>query len=134
MHPFIGQIHHLSLPCTPMYKLHPSFAHLSLRVSSDYEFSPAARAIDLNSDLVKGIYEGGLKTWESSLDLLNYIANLGISWNDKKVMEIGCGSGLPAVFCLRQGAEVVFQDYVSTIAIYGVLFFFSLVIVKLCYN
>lgn len=28
----------------------------------------------MDSDLVSGVYEGGLKIWECSLDLVDYIA------------------------------------------------------------
>lgn len=33
--------------------------------------------INEDSDLVKGIYEGGLKTWECSLDLIDCLENFG---------------------------------------------------------
>jgi hypothetical protein len=29
--------------------------------------------VDSSSDLVPGVYEGGLKTWECSLDLVNHL-------------------------------------------------------------
>ena len=33
----------------------------------------ALEFLDAPSDLVPGVYEGGLKTWECSLDLANYL-------------------------------------------------------------
>ncbi|KAJ6777052.1 HISTIDINE PROTEIN METHYLTRANSFERASE 1 HOMOLOG-RELATED [Salix koriyanagi] len=45
-----------------------------------------------NSDLVPGVYEGGLKLWE--------------------VLELGCGHGLPGIFAFLEGASAVhFQDF-----------------------
>jgi protein-histidine N-methyltransferase len=32
--------------------------------------------IDAPSDLIPGVYEGGLKTWECSIDLAAYLASL----------------------------------------------------------
>ena len=37
------------------------------------EKSLALKFVDTPSDLVPGIYEGGLKIWECSLDLVNYL-------------------------------------------------------------
>eukprot|EP00181_Compsopogon_caeruleus_P001282 CAMPEP_0184688928 /NCGR_PEP_ID=MMETSP0312-20130426/30366_1 /TAXON_ID=31354 /ORGANISM="Compsopogon coeruleus, Strain SAG 36.94" /LENGTH=288 /DNA_ID=CAMNT_0027146207 /DNA_START=1004 /DNA_END=1867 /DNA_ORIENTATION=+ len=67
------------------------------------------------SDLVPGVYEGGRKVWESSVDLVGYLA-YNSSWREwikgKKVLELGCGHGLPGLFSLLMGAaEVHFQDY-----------------------
>lgn len=33
--------------------------------------------VDEGTDLVKGVYEGGLKTWECSLDLVDCLDGLG---------------------------------------------------------
>ena len=65
-----------------------------------------------NSDLVSGIYEGGLKVWECSLDLVDFITANKDKFAGKHVLEIGCGQGLPGVQALKQGASsVVFQDF-----------------------
>ena len=66
----------------------------------------------MDSDLVSGVYEGGLKIWECSLDLVDYIAqNLQI-FEGKNVFEIGCGQGLPGIMSLLCGAQTVtFQDF-----------------------
>ena len=45
--------------------------------------------LDNPSDLVPGVYEGGLKTWECSLDLVNYLE--GAKRGDvrgKRVLEV----------------------------------------------
>ncbi|XP_054820874.1 LOW QUALITY PROTEIN: uncharacterized protein LOC129319820 [Prosopis cineraria] len=69
-----------------------------------------------NSDLVPGKYEGGLKVWEGSLDLIKAlnsdIRSGHISFSKKRVLEVGCGHGLPGIFSLLEGAAVVhFQDF-----------------------
>ncbi|KAG0051281.1 hypothetical protein BGZ90_006846, partial [Linnemannia elongata] len=39
------------------------------------------------SDLVKGVYEGGLKTWECALDLVAYLADQKHNYDGQKVLE-----------------------------------------------
>ena len=48
-------------------------------------------------DLVSGVYEGGLKIWECSLDLVDYIAVNKHLVQGKRVLELGCGQALPAI-------------------------------------
>lgn len=69
-----------------------------------------------NSDLVPGKYEGGLKLWEGSLDLVkalsSEIQNGHLSFTGKRVLELGCGHGLPGIFaCLEGAAAIHFQDF-----------------------
>jgi protein-histidine N-methyltransferase len=40
------------------------------------------------SDLVKGVYEGGLKTWECALDLVAYLADQKHNYDGQKVLEV----------------------------------------------
>lgn len=55
--------------------------------------------IDNNSDLISGVYEGGLKVWECSIDLCNYMAEKSSHVLDRicsvpgggSVLELGCG-------------------------------------------
>lgn len=70
-------------------------------------------SITETSDIVPKQYEGGLKTWECSLDLLQILKEQKLTIKGLKVLEIGCGSGLPGVFCLKQCAadSIIFQDY-----------------------
>ncbi|GAV58974.1 Methyltransf_16 domain-containing protein [Cephalotus follicularis] len=68
------------------------------------------------SDLVPGVYEGGLKLWEGSLDLVktlqSEIRNGNWSFTGKRVLELGCGHGLPGIFACLEGAAVIhFQDF-----------------------
>ncbi|KAK1280098.1 hypothetical protein QJS04_geneDACA004759 [Acorus gramineus] len=69
-----------------------------------------------NSDLVPGKYEGGLKLWEGSLDLIktlhSEIQNGQLTVSGKHVLELGCGHGLPGIFTCLQGASIThFQDF-----------------------
>ncbi|KAI8826245.1 uncharacterized protein EV422DRAFT_601232 [Fimicolochytrium jonesii] len=69
-------------------------------------------AILSQSDLIPGRYEGGLKTWECAVDLVNYLAtHEAEQLQGKRVFELGCGSSLPGIFCLGKGALVDLQDY-----------------------
>ncbi len=56
-----------------------------------------------DSDLVSGVYEGGLKIWECSLDLVHFIANNPALIENKRVLELGCGQGLPGICALLRG-------------------------------
>ncbi|KAI0824883.1 hypothetical protein BC628DRAFT_1410654 [Trametes gibbosa] len=67
---------------------------------SDIEF------LDAPSDLVPGVYEGGLKTWECSLDLVECLdsihgADLASSLANKRVVELGCGTAIPSLYLLH---------------------------------
>ncbi|KAI7828434.1 hypothetical protein BX661DRAFT_143013 [Kickxella alabastrina] len=69
------------------------------------------------SDVIKGVYEGGLKTWECSIDLLSFLVEhqneSHMVLNGARVLEIGCGTGLPSLHILKTapGAHVCMQDY-----------------------
>ena len=71
-----------------------------------------------NTDIIPGKYEGGLKVWECSIDLCNYLAEqlqqqqhhdfsvdqIAIQNALKrggKTIELGCGHGLPACMILK---------------------------------
>ncbi|KAI3704375.1 hypothetical protein L1987_74593 [Smallanthus sonchifolius] len=73
-----------------------------------------------NSDLVPGKYEGGLKLWEGSLDLVktlrSEVESNNLSLVGMKVLELGCGHGLPGIYSCLQGASAVhFQDFNSEV-------------------
>ena len=80
-----------------------------------------------DTDLIPGVYEGGLKVWECSLDLCRHLADeilrlqssfkgddgndINISANNDvynalsktgKTLELGCGHGLPACLIFRE--------------------------------
>ena len=80
-----------------------------------------------NTDILPGVYEGGLKVWECSLDLCRYLALHcdEILETGSKILELGCGHGLPACLLLREGLKrskdvsVMFTDY-NDFVLYGV--------------
>ena len=55
--------------------------------------------ISNNIDLVSGSYEGGLKLWECSIDLLSYLKTLELG--PLRVLELGCEHGLPGIYCTQ---------------------------------
>lgn len=56
---------------------------------------------------------GGLKIWECTQDLINFIRTEEICLEDRKVLDLGCGVGILGIYALLNGAYVYFQDYVS---------------------
>lgn len=74
--------------------------------------SALLEAVTINSDLIPGIYEGGLKIWEGSCDLLDYLCTSKTKLSNARVLELGCGAGLPGIAAALHGASsVTFQDY-----------------------
>ncbi|KAJ7803483.1 hypothetical protein B0H14DRAFT_2887700 [Mycena olivaceomarginata] len=83
--------------------------------------------LDAPSDLVPGVYEGGLKTWECSLDLVGYLDSFrdvdSSYFSGKRVLEVGCGTGIPSVYLLSYlfsensnvNAHVHMQDYNASV-------------------
>jgi predicted nicotinamide N-methyase len=70
-----------------------------------------------NTDLVPGVYEGGLKVWECSIDLCRYLQDNSILV-EGSVLELGCGHGLPGCWVLNQAlsrqnlsTSVIFSDF-----------------------
>ena len=65
-----------------------------------------------HSDLVPGVYEGGMKVWECAFDLVGYLTESGVQFSGLGVLELGSGAGLPGISALLNGADYVhFQDY-----------------------
>ena len=75
----------------------------------------APYASDLQtSDLLPGVYEGGFKLWECAVDLAAFVAAelpAEAVAPGQRVLELGCGHGLPGVVALLRGAHVDFIDY-----------------------
>lgn len=75
-----------------------------------------SKSVSSHSDLIPGVYEGGLKVWECTFDLIDYFAEAEIQFTNKTVLDLGCGAGLLGIVALRGKAEKVhFQDYNSTV-------------------
>nr|XP_012140462.1 PREDICTED: histidine protein methyltransferase 1 homolog [Megachile rotundata] len=64
-----------------------------------------------HSDLIPAQYEGGLKIWECSYDLSRYIFDNNIQFQDKVVLDLGCGAGIIGLIALLKNSTVHFQDY-----------------------
>lgn len=75
-----------------------------------------SKSLSSHSDLISGVYEGGLKIWECTFDLLAYFTKAKVKFTGKKVLDLGCGSGLLGITAFRGGAkEIHFQDYNSLV-------------------
>ncbi|CAL8300274.1 unnamed protein product [Merluccius merluccius] len=88
------------------------------RTASDREDEESilSRTADQRSDLIPGVYEGGLKVWECTYDLLGWVDADGETFGDKRVLDLGCGAGLLGILALKRGAsQVHFQDYNITV-------------------
>eukprot|EP00892_Ulva_mutabilis_P011712 jgi/Ulvmu1/8913/UM005_0004.1 len=109
-----------------IYKVHIETADAAATLGVD--------AVNL-ADVVPGQYEGGFKLWEGAQDLMDILAfrvtgpwprcpcstafssidskvlaTLPANLQGKRVLELGCGHGLPGVLCMLAGAQVVFHD------------------------
>ncbi|KAM7257900.1 hypothetical protein ACFE04_013641 [Oxalis oulophora] len=67
------------------------------------------------SEMISSKFDGTLKFWDSSIDLVNVlkheIRDGQLSFRGKSVLELGCNYGLPGIFaCLKGAAAVHFQD------------------------
>ncbi|KAK3094894.1 hypothetical protein FSP39_007597 [Pinctada imbricata] len=70
------------------------------------------KALTSNSDLIPSVYEGGMTVWECGVDLAQYTVDSDISFTDKRILELGCGAGIPGICAAKLGAsEVHFQDF-----------------------
>ncbi|CAL1708632.1 unnamed protein product [Somion occarium] len=61
--------------------------------------------LEAPSDLVPGIYEGGLKTWECSLDLVTCLHDILPEDTDligQRILELGCGTAVPSMYLLQR--------------------------------
>lgn len=62
--------------------------------------------IDAPSDVVPNIYEGGLKTWECSIDVVQYLSQFvstseRLPFRGRSVLEVGCGTAVPTAYILQ---------------------------------
>ncbi len=132
--PVIGESVTVSNTLT-LYKRHMSDIKFQIAASQDTEQQKVSvndgldfsKVMEQNSDLVKGVYEGGLKTWECAYPLSRFLDE---KYKDQdlsglRVLELGCGSSLPGLTMLSKNAHVTFQDYnqdvIKTVTIPNVL-------------
>nr|XP_016929114.1 histidine protein methyltransferase 1 homolog [Drosophila suzukii]XP_036671802.1 histidine protein methyltransferase 1 homolog [Drosophila suzukii] len=84
-----------------------------IKAQSDLQDLDIRKSEENHSDLIAGVYEGGAKIWECTDDLLQYLSEKHEDsfWKDKRVLDLGCGSGLLGIYAIKHGARVDFQDY-----------------------
>ncbi|KAI0341350.1 hypothetical protein BDW22DRAFT_1414114 [Trametopsis cervina] len=64
--------------------------------------------VEAPSDLIPGVYEGGLKTWECSLDLAGYLGDYLDSQATrstilgKRILELGSGTAIPSMRLIHE--------------------------------
>ncbi|CDW82488.1 UNKNOWN [Stylonychia lemnae] len=100
------------MPDGSQHQLH--YLTISNREALQSIYIESLLQVNINeTDLISGVYEGGLKIWDCSIDLVNYIAENPNICHSKSVIELGCGQGLPGLLCLTNfnAQYVVFQDY-----------------------
>lgn len=131
---FISRIdlHYETVPLGNIEPLRKAPSNIASRLGEG-DFAPLAKESTTkslirseNSDIIEGVYEGGLKVWECSIDLCKYLAeqisqfrnrgcvsdepNSELAWNDCQgalssngsVLELGCGHGLPGCLMYRE--------------------------------
>eukprot|EP00658_Telonema_sp_P-2_P015571 TRINITY_DN16006_c0_g1_i1.p1 TRINITY_DN16006_c0_g1~~TRINITY_DN16006_c0_g1_i1.p1 ORF type:complete len:283 (-),score=58.31 TRINITY_DN16006_c0_g1_i1:337-1185(-) len=68
------------------------------------------------AEMLSLVYEGGFKLWECAVDLSEYMleelqCDREGAMTGKRVIELGCGHGLPGILALKAGAQVDFCDF-----------------------
>ncbi|KAM3938339.1 histidine protein methyltransferase 1 homolog [Leptodactylus fuscus] len=93
-----------------------SVVEMTLSNTDVHSEDKVKKSIMSNSDLISGVYEGGMKIWECTFDLIRYFEDKDVNFEGKSVLDLGCGAGLLGIFALKHEAKVVhFQDYNSTV-------------------
>ncbi|XP_072179368.1 histidine protein methyltransferase 1 homolog [Diadema setosum] len=103
----------VSVECGPFHisYLSPERVEESVKECASVGLSAVKEALSDHSDLVPCVYEGGLKVWECSLDLVTFLEEESIPLSNQFVLELGCGTGLPGIYAMKKEARVHFQDY-----------------------
>ncbi|BDA46890.1 Histidine protein methyltransferase 1 homolog [Coccomyxa sp. Obi] len=107
---------------TEVVEISPNVRFLKGRLSSRASSQLLQEEGLADSDLIPGKYEGGFKLWECAIDLARFMCqHFRIEDFDQhaypqlpglpRVLELGCGQGIPGILVLKAGAEVHFQDY-----------------------
>ncbi|NXF30307.1 MET18 methyltransferase, partial [Nyctibius bracteatus] len=98
-----------------LYYVNMSVVEMTCLDGADEE-GIVSKSVSSRSDLIPGVYEGGMKIWECTFDLIDYFSEAEIQFTNKTVLDLGCGAGLLGIVALRGKAEKVhFQDYNSTV-------------------
>ena len=93
---------------------HPSVSYIQVHEPAEKLAKTLKDAKLRTSDLIAGKYEGGMTLWECSVDLMAHMS--GERVRGKRVVELGCGFGLPGLLAHQLGARSVhFQDYNASV-------------------
>ncbi|CAK9812968.1 Histidine protein methyltransferase 1 homolog [Anthophora plagiata] len=113
----------------PSCKLRLIRSEKALRDLKEQNSINIVEAESQHSDLIPSKYEGGLKIWECTYDLAQYIFENNIEFKDKFVLDLGCGTGVIGLVALLKNSIVHFQDYnvevITTVTIPNVLLNFE---------
>lgn len=68
--------------------------------------------INGHEDVRRGVYEGGLKSWEGSVDLVMWLSS-NSPWGDwdgrvrsrRRILELGCGTSLPSLYLFQEALK-----------------------------
>lgn len=89
----------------------PSALPFSLRKCT----TAVPHSLSPRADVIPGVYEGGYKLWESSLDLCAHLHTHYSSCAPVCALELGAGHALPAVILCMHGHTVDVHDYNSAV-------------------
>lgn len=79
---------------------------------------------ETSEDLRKNVYEGGLKSWECSIDVVDSLSASDDPLKDVNcILELGCGTALPSEYIFsrylkegsRSGCKFILSDYNSSV-------------------
>lgn len=60
---------------------------------------------DTYEDLKNGVYEGGLKSWECSYDMIKELDTMDLDISSFNSVELGCGTSLPSLYLFSKVIE-----------------------------
>jgi len=100
-------------PALPRRELYD--VRMQLMAEDDLSATPTQSVLIGSEDIRTRVYEGGLKSWECSLDLVEHLSGSGVI--AEQSLELGCGTGLPSLIVLqellkaRRPGRLVLADY-----------------------
>ena len=75
--------------------------------------------INGNEDVHPGVYEGGLKSWECSIDLVQYLSSHHDILRNCSILELGCGTSLPSLYLFQRAVAAAAGAYTFHLADYN---------------
>jgi predicted nicotinamide N-methyase len=102
---------HHSIPDWPTHTIRRRFGtfDIELRVIKDFDavLDHCAELYPNDTDMIP--YYADL--WSSAEALSRFLVNKYDTLHGKRVIELGCGLGLPSIICAKLGADVVATDF-----------------------